>query len=116
MTKSIFRVGSSTTVMSITKNSSTNNISVETSFPTISFDVLLANDTGKLYHVTTKLLRIRGMAQYALIKPGEESVESIPVTFGQDIESGGYTLKASREFTSSEGHFTLESNSLKVRI
>jgi len=50
MTNSVFQVGSSSAVASVTTNSSTNTIIVDISAPTIHFDVLLTNDTGKLYH------------------------------------------------------------------
>jgi hypothetical protein len=116
MTNSVFQVGSSSTVASVTTNSSTNTITVDISAPTIHFGVLLTNDTGKLYHVTTRL-DIREPGRLVTINPGEEQSESIPVTFGENIEPGDYTLKATRKFSSSDGEdFTLESNSIKVKI
>ena len=128
VTNSVFRAGSSATITSVTKNSSTNSIIVDISSPTVNFDVLLANDSGKLYHITTPMM-IRKPRHFVTIKPGEESIESIPVTFGKTrfgdtVESGDYTLKATRHFSlsnedylhSSEGTFVLESNSIKVQI
>jgi hypothetical protein len=115
MTNSVFQVGSSSAVASVTTNSSTNTIIVDISAPTIHFDVLLTNDTGKLYHITTRM-DIREPGRLIMINPGEEQNESIPVTFGENIEPGDYTLKATRKFTLNGGKFTLESNSIKVTI
>jgi hypothetical protein len=128
MATNVFQAGSSTTVESVTKNSSTNDIVVDIFAPTIVFDVLLTNSTGKTYHVTTPMA-IRGPRHFVTIKPGEESAESIPVTFGKTrfgdiVEPGNYTLWATRHFSSSkedyihegEGAFSLESNSIKVQI
>jgi hypothetical protein len=115
MTNNVFDVGSHSVVASVTKNSSTNTIIVDMSAPTVNFDVLLTNDTGKLYHVTTPMM-IRGPRKLVAIQPGEESVESIPVTFGENIEPGDYTLKATRTFTLNDKEFTLESNSIKVKV
>jgi hypothetical protein len=115
MTNGVFQVGSSSSIVSVTENSSTNAIIVDMSAPTVNFDVLLTNDTGKLYHVTTPMM-IRGPRKLVAIQPGEKSVESIPVTFREEIEPGDYTLKATRTFTSNDGDFTLESNSIKVQI
>jgi hypothetical protein len=128
VTNNVFRVGSSTTVASVTKNSSTNDITVDISAPTVEFDVLLTNGLGKLYHVTTPMA-IREPRQLVTIKPGGESFESIPVTFGETrlgdtVEPGDYTLLAMRYFSLSRGRFALvgsnsiplESNPIKVRI
>jgi hypothetical protein len=123
MATNVFQVGSSTTVESVTKNSSTNDIVVDIFAPTMVFDVLLTNSAGKTYHVTTPMM-IRGPRHFVTIKPGEESAESIPVTFGDIVEPGDYTLRATRHFSSSkedyihevEGAFTLESNLIKVQI
>jgi hypothetical protein len=116
----VFQVGSSSTVESSIINSSTNAITVDISAPTIHFDVLLISETGKLYHITTPLA-IRELSLPVMINPGEEKSESIPVTFGvtrfgDAVEPGDYTLKAKRTFSSSDGNFTLESNSIKVKI
>jgi hypothetical protein len=63
------------------------------------------------------------------LKPGEESSESIPVTFGKtrfgdSVEPGNYTLLATRRFGLSMEdmihpggrQFVLGSNSLKVQV
>lgn len=115
ITNNIFQVGSSTTVMSVTKNSSTNTIAMDISAPTINFDIVLTNNTGTLYHVTTRIgIRMPGII--LKIKPGEEYAQSIPVTFEQEIEPGDYTLKATRQFGMSHGGFELESNSIEVQV
>jgi hypothetical protein len=120
MTNNVFQVGSSSAADSVITNSSTNAITVDISAPTIDFDVLLISDTGKLYDITTPL-KIRELSIPVMINPGEEKSESIPVTFGATrfgnaVEPGDYTLKAKRTFSSSDGKFTLESNSIKVTI
>jgi hypothetical protein len=115
VTNSVFRVGSSAAVASVTKNSSTNVIVVDIFAPTVVFDLLLTSDTGKLYHVTTPM-KIRGPRQLVEIKPGEESAESIPMTFGENIEPGDYTLKATRHFSMHGKDFELVSNFLKVQL
>ena len=128
MTNNVFQAGSSTTVESVTKNSSTNDIVVDTFAPTAVFDVLLKNSAGKTYHVTTPT-PIIGPSHFVTIKPGEESAESIPVTFGKTrfgdiVDPGDYTLRATRHFSSSkedyihggDGAFMLESNLIKVQI
>ena len=128
MATNVFQVGSSTTVEAVTTNSSTNDIVVDIFAPTIVFDVLLTNSAGKTYHVTTPM-PIRGPRHFVTIKPGEKSTESIPVTFGKtrfgdSVEPGNYTLRATRHFSSSkedyihggEGAFSLESNLIKVQI
>jgi hypothetical protein len=116
MTNNIFPVGSSVAVMSATKNLATNDIILNIAVPTLNFDLILSNDAGKLYHVTSRL-SIRGsMHQFETIKPGGESFESIPVTFVENIEPGDYTLKATRHFSMGGRDFELESNSIKVQI
>jgi hypothetical protein len=115
MTNSVFGIGTSTTVAAITKNSSSNEITIEISFPTVAFNILLTNDAGKSYRIVTPFL-IRGMRQFATLKPGEERIANIPVTFREDIEPGNYTLNASRHFTLNNEEFSLVSNALKVQI
>jgi len=128
LTNNVFQVGSSATVESVTRNSSTNDVSVDIFAPTDVFDVLLTNRAGKSYHITTPMA-IRGFRQFVTIKPGAESSESIPVTFGRarfgdTVEPGDYTLFATRHFSSAnedaaqvkEGGFKLESNALTVRV
>jgi hypothetical protein len=114
-TNNVLKIATSTSIESVIKNSSTNAITVDVLAPTIYFDVLLTSDTGKLYHITTPL-EIRGPGRLVAINPGEELNESIPVTFGNNIEPGDYTLKATRTFTLNDKEFTLESNSIKVKI
>ena len=120
MTNRVFKIGSSSVVTSVTRNSSTNAITIDISAPTADFDVLLISETGKLYHITTPL-NIRVLSTPVMINPSEEKSESIPVTFGvtrfgDAVEPGDYTLKATRAFSSSGGDFTVESNSIKVTI
>jgi hypothetical protein len=115
MTNNVFQISSSSTVESVITNSSTNAITVDISAPTIHFGVYLTNDTGKSYHVTP-LLKIREPGRLVTINPDGEQSESIPVIFEDNIEPGNYTLKAKRTFSSSDGNFTLESNSIKVTI
>jgi hypothetical protein len=115
MATNVFPVGSNSIVRSVTRNSSTNAITVDISAPTVNFDVLLAGDNGKSYHITTPS-RIRELRQFVTINPGEERDESIAITFGKNIEAGNYDLKATRDFTSKGREFALESNSIKVTI
>jgi hypothetical protein len=131
LTNNIFQVGSSATVESVTQNSSTNDIVVDIFAPTVVFDVVLTNSAGKSYHITTPM-RIRGPSQFVTIKPGDNSAESIPVTFGQTrfgdtVEPGEYTLLATRHFSfvthdlrpgdeAELADLKLESNVLKVRV
>ena len=123
ITTNVFRVGSSATIASVIRNLSTNDITVDESDPTISFDVLLIDGTGILYHAIpmTPFYRLRLMRQLVTIKAGEESVESIPVILGkafsgETVEHGDFTLKAMRHFSTSESSFALKSSPIKVRI
>jgi hypothetical protein len=124
----VFQLGSSATVESLTRNTSTNDVVVDIFAPTAVFDVLLTNRTGKSYHITTPTA-IRGPRQFVVLKPGDKSAEAIPVTFGKTrfgdtVEPGDYTLLATRHFSAAtedyvhegEGAFKLESNSLKVEV
>jgi hypothetical protein len=56
------------------------------------------------------------MRELVTINPGEEKSEFIPITIGENIEPGDYTLKATRTFTLNDSDFTLESNSIRVTI
>jgi hypothetical protein len=56
------------------------------------------------------------MRQIATLKPGEERIDNIPVTFGENIDPGNYTLKATRSFTVKGEEVKLVSNLLKVQI
>ncbi len=70
MTNNNVSVGSSATVMSVTRNLATNDIILNIAVPTLNFDLMLSNGAGKLYHVTARL-PIRGsMHQLKTIKPG----------------------------------------------
>src|SRR5208283_4386376 len=71
MTNRVFQIGSSSVVTSVTRNSSTNAITIDISAPTVNFDVLLISDTGKLYHITTPL-NIRELDELVMINHGEE--------------------------------------------
>ncbi len=115
MTNNVFQVGSSSAVESVTTNSYTNTITVDISAPTMNFGVFLTNDTGKSYDVTPRL-KIREPGRLVTISPGGGQSESIPVTFGENIAPGDYTLKATRHFTMSGEDFTLESNSIKIKV
>ncbi|HEY5043670.1 MAG TPA: hypothetical protein VIK53_16985 [Verrucomicrobiae bacterium] len=120
MTNRVFQIGSSSVVTSVTRNSSTNAITIDVSAPTVEFDVLLKSETGKLYHITTPL-KIRELSKPVMINPGEEKSESIPVTFGvtrfgDAVEPGDYMLKATRPFVLNDKEYTVESNSIKVKI
>jgi hypothetical protein len=120
MTNSVFQIGSSSVVASVTRNLSTNAITIDISAPTIAFDVLLKSETGKSYHITTPL-KIREMSMPVIINPGEEKNESVPVTFGTTrfgdaVEAGDYTLTATRKFTFNDKEYAIESNSIKVTV
>ena len=115
MTNNVFRLGTSAGVIAVTKNSSTNAIIVDESAPTMNFDVLLTNDTGKSYHVTTRKM-IRSPKKLVSLGFGEESEETVPVTFIEDIAPGDYTLKAVRKFVQNNKNYTLESNAINVSI
>jgi hypothetical protein len=116
MTNNVFQVGSSSVVESVITNSSASFITVFETIPEANSDVVLTSDTGMLYHVT----KLPGSFSYRLkskaIQVGEQQVESIRVTFGDNIEAGDYTIKAIRKFSLSDRDFTLESNSIKVTI
>lgn len=115
MTNDIFQVGYSTFVTAVTRNSSTNAITMDISVPMLNFDVSLTSDNGKTYHVTVRTI-ILHPRKFVTIQPGGENVVSIPVTFRDEIEPGDYTLKAVRHFKLNEKEFILESNSIKVQI
>ncbi len=128
MATNVLKLGSSTTVEAVTKNSSTNDIVVDMFPPTMVFDVLLIDSAGKSYHATTPTV-IMGPLLFVTVKPGAESSESIPVTFGMTrfgdtVEPGDYTLFATRHFGFNQEDFihlgnrlfALESNSIKVTI
>ena len=120
VTNSVFQIGSQATVLSVTKNFSTEVVKVDISAPTINFDVILTSSTGKLYHITTPT-NIGYPTIFRTINPGEERAESIPVTFGKTrfgdtVEPGDYTLKATRHFSMNGKDFELVSNLLKVQV
>ena len=115
MTNRVVKTPLSTAITAVTRNSSTNDIRVQISFPMEFFDVVFTNDAGKSYDVITPSL-IRGLREFGALKPGEQRSDSIPLTFSEDIEPGDYTLKATRSFTLKGQEFPLVSNSLKVRI
>ena len=120
MTNSVFQVGAQAAVLSVTKNLSTEVVKVDISAPTINFDVILTSSTGKLYHVTTPTA-IGYPTIFRTINPEEERSESIPVTFGKTrfgdtVEPGDYTLKATRHFSMNGKDFELVSNLLKVQV
>lgn len=114
-TNNVFAVGSSSVVTAVIENSSTNPVTIEVSAPTLYFDVLLRNETGKSYHITTRMM-IRSRVRHVTVMPGKETVELIPVTFGKDIEPGDYTLTATRHVSSGAEKFELESNSIRVTV
>ena len=116
MTNSDVRIGASATIGAVIKNQSTNDITLDISVPALSFDVLITNGAGKSYHIITMPALILYPRHLVKIKPGRENGESIPVTFAEDIEPGDYILKATRKFTTKDGGFTLESNSIKVQV
>ncbi len=115
MTNSVFMTPSSTMVTAATTNSSANEIRIDISFPTVIFDLLLTNNAGKIYHVTTPL-NIRGPRRIVTLKPGERRVDFIPTTFPANIELGDYTLTATRSFTFKDETFRLFSNGLRVQM
>lgn len=116
MTNNVFKVGSPSVVTAVFGNSSTNSIIVDLTAPSLNFDAMLTNDTGRLYHISTTNIILLLPRQLVTIEPGEQSVEDVPVTFGQEIEPGNYSLKAARTFTLNDSEFTLESNSIKVTL
>jgi hypothetical protein len=119
VTTNVFKFGSSSVVTFVTKNFSTNTITVFVPASMSGSDVILTNDTGKLYHIISHPKNKNAdalLSGLAPIDPGAEVVESIPVTFGENIEPGDYDLKATRHFSSGKVDFTLESNLIKLRI
>lgn len=115
-TNDTFRVGSSAVVQSVIKNSSTNVITVLETIYGEYADAVLISETGKLYHVTTKSNAFGYRFTLRPIQTGEQKVEPIYLTFGEDIEEGDYKLKAIRKFSMDGKDFTLESNSIKITI
>ena len=114
-TNNIFKVPSSTIVRAVTENASTNEIRVDIAFPTVIFDLLLTNNIGKVYHVTTPLA-IRGPRQIVTLRPGERRMDDIPTTFQASIGPGDYTLTATRSFVVRGKDFVLASNPLGITI
>jgi hypothetical protein len=116
MTTNVFSVGSSAVATFVITNSSANTITVTVPVSIVNSDVVLINDTGKIYDLTPHIGAIRMLSAHRQLNPSEEDVESLSVTFGENIEPGDYTLKATRTFTLNEKEYTLESNSIKVTI
>jgi len=112
-TNSIVDSGSSISVLTVIKNTSTNDIQLIEESPVIDFDLSLTNSAGELHRLTPVL---PSRVVTIEISRDRERVMEIPVKFGKSIQPGDYTLIARRNFTSSRGSFRLESNPLKVRI
>jgi len=115
-TTNIFRVGSSAVIESVIKNSSVSFITVLETIHGEYSDAVLTSDTGKLYHVTAQSNTFGYRFTLRPIQIGEQKVEPIQLTFGENIEEGDYKLKAIRKFSMGGKGFTLESNSIKVKI
>lgn len=124
-TNDMFQAGSSAVIESLIKNSSTNIITVLDTIRGEYSDAVLVSDTGKCYHVTTRTLTFGYRFGRRAVQIGGQKVEPIALTFGKDIEAGDYKLKAMRKFNMggkkftfvTDGkEFTLESNSIKVKV
>src|ERR1035437_1649887 len=114
ITTNVFKAGSSATFTAVTRNSSANFITVDATLPVTSFDVILTNNTGEHYHIIKTPSAIGYPTLLKTINHGEESTESIPMTFGETrfgniVEPGDYTLKATRKFTLNDKEYTVES-------
>jgi len=115
LTNDNFKVHSPTIVTALTRNSGTNAVEMEVAFPAANFDLLLESATGRVYHVVTPTLA-RGMLQFVTVNSREERTETIPVTFGEEIEPGNYTLKTIRFLGFKDEQFKVVSNVIKVKI
>ena len=115
MTNSFFESGSTITIVTVIKNSSTNAIQLAELSQPADYDILLKNGANKVYHLIQKPLIIR-MRTMLTINPGEQIVRIIPATIGMNIVPGDYTLQATRSFSLNGSSFGLESNLLKVHI
>jgi hypothetical protein len=114
----IFQTGSAFVIETVTRNSSTNVVTVYTARPSLGFDVLLVDNQGESYHILPPF-KMRWMSEQDAktnINPGEENRVSLPVTFADTIKSGVYILKVTRGFHIGDKSFTAESNSIKVTI
>jgi hypothetical protein len=105
--------GSSITVLTVIKNGSSNSIQLAEQGKSRDFNLLLANATGKLYHLTPlDRHSISGLE----LDAKELGPFDIPVTFPRNIESGDYLLTAERPFFVRSATYMLQSNPLKIHI
>jgi hypothetical protein len=111
---SVIKTGSSINIVAVIRNSSTNAIRLVQIWQPADYDVFLTSGAGKTYHLIDRPLIIR-MRTILTINPGEQNIRIIPVKIGKNIETGNYTLQATRFLSSNEGG-KLESNLLKVQI
>jgi hypothetical protein len=115
MTNTIIEIGSTITLVTVIKNTSTNSIQLAQIWQPADYDVLLKSGADKVYHLIQQPLVIR-MKTMLTMSPGEQNVRIIPATIGKNIEPGDYTVQATRSFSMNGTSFRLESNLLKVQV
>jgi len=109
MTNSVVTMGSSSTILTVVTNASTNAIKVTYTGRPSDFDVVLTSTRGTAFHMIepAQVETLRTMVE---VKSGGQDVRTIGLTFAQP--PGDYTLQATRYFSGGK----LESNLLKVQI
>ena len=118
MTNSVVQSGSSSIIVAVITNCSTNFVELGVTNPEVDFDPILTDGSGKVLHLIARPpppLLTRSSTVMTM-NPGEQCVWVLSVPFGNGIAPGGYTLQASRGFKTSDGSFKLESNPLKIQV
>jgi hypothetical protein len=118
MTNSVVQSGSSSIIVAVITNCSTNFVELGVTNPEVDFDPILTDGSGKVLHLIARPpppLLTRSSTVMTM-NPGEQCVWVLSVPFGNGIAPGGYTLQASRGFKTSDGGFKLESNPLKIQV
>lgn len=112
---SVVEAGTTITLETAIKNSSTNTIHIEYTGSASDYDPLLTSVTGKIYRLINPPLLER-LNTTLPIKPGDQYIENIQVTIKKSIEPGDYALQVSRRFSVDDGFIVLKSNSIKLEI
>jgi hypothetical protein len=107
--------GSFNVLQAALTNASTNDIVLEISGPDSDCDITLTNATGKICHLTPPF-QVGSTWPDLTVHPAKQCNEPIWLTLGTNVERGDYTLIATRNVSSAQGHFRVQSNLVKITI
>jgi hypothetical protein len=107
--------GSHMTFGAVFTNASTNDITLQEGDSRTDYAFTLTSTEGKVYHIPVPFAEGSSFPDVKL-KPGTQFEEATDARLPADVESGDYTLTATRKARSKEGDFKLESNQLKLHV